>query len=168
MVFGVLIDVPTIVGGFLIMLYYRKKLTSILARVPLPSLVTCVLISIPLIILEEQIDCMPAWCGQVLIPPTLPFLLLEVFAVSLIALRVHATSPFRVVSVYSALGVFWELLFGGLVGAPLIIALIFAPYVWIGYGFVSLLPLSIVLLNRDNVMNSVAQTANPASASPSI
>lgn len=130
------------------MLFYRKRLTSVLARVPIPAPATCVLVSIPLIILEEQIDCMPSWCGRVLIPPTLPFLLLEVFAVSLMAVGVHAKSPVRVVSVYSVLGVFWELLFGGLVGAPLVIAAIFAPYVWIGYAFVSLLPLSIVLVRR--------------------
>lgn len=166
MVFGVLIDVPLIVGGFLIMLFYRRRLTTILGRVPLPALATCVLISIPLITLEEQIDCMPSWCGRVFIPPTLPFLLLEVFAVSLIAVRVHAKSPVRVVSVYSVLGVFWELLFGGLVGAPLIIAAIFAPYVWIGYAFVSLLPLSVVLVGKSAAIDAVVKPTGTTNSGP--
>ena len=166
MVFGVLIDVPIIVGGFLIMLFYRKQLTSILARIPLPALATCVLISIPLIILEEQIDCMQSWCGRVLIPPTLPFLLLEVFAVSLIAVRAHVKSPVRVVSVYSVLGVFWELLFGGLVGAPLVIVAIFAPYVWIGYAFVSLIPLSVVLVRKNTVMKSDGKPTGTTNSGP--
>jgi hypothetical protein len=150
MVFGILIDVPIIVGVFIVMMICRKELSSFLARIPLPVLATSILVSVPLIILEEQIDCMPAWCGQVLIPPTVPFLLIEVLVVSLIALRVHAKSPIRVASAYSIFGVFWELLFGGLVGAPLIIAVIFAPYVWVGYAFVSLLPLSILLTGRRN------------------
>ena len=168
MVFGVLIDVPIIVGGFLIMLFYRKRLTCILATIPLPALANCVLISIPLIILEEQIDCMPSWCGRVLIPPTLPFLLLEVSAVSLIAMRAHAKSPVRVVSVYSVLGVFWELLFGGLVGAPLIIAIIFAPYVWVGYAFVSLLPLSIVIVGRGIATESDVTPAGTTNSGPAM
>lgn len=166
MVFGILIDVPIIVGGFLIMLFYRGRLTSILAKIPLPALATCVLISIPLIILEEQIDCMPTWCGRVLIPPTLPFLLLEVFAVSLIAVRAHSKSPVRVASVYGVLGVLWELLFGGLVGAPLVIAAIFAPYVWVGYAFVSLLPLSIVLVAKTSAAKSDVERKGAKSVSP--
>ena len=149
------------------MLFYRKQLTSILARIPLPALATCALISLPLITLEEQIDCMPSWCGRVFIPPTLPFLLLEVLAVSLIAMRAHAKSPVRVVSVYSVLGVFWELLFGGLVGAPLVIAAIFAPYVWIGYAFVSLLPLSIVLVGKSAAMKSDIKMGGTTDSGPS-
>lgn len=105
MVFGFFIDVPIIVGGFLLMLFYRRQLTKALANVPIPVFVTGILLSVPLIILEEQIDCMRSWCGQVLIPPTLPFLFVEVIIVGLIALRIHAASAVRVVSVYSVFGV---------------------------------------------------------------
>lgn len=154
MVFGFFIDVPIIVGGFFLMLAYRRRLTRALVKIPIPAFVTAIVLSVPLITLEEQIDCMPAWCGQVLIPPTLPFLLVEVIIVGLVALRIHASSPVRVVSLYSVFGVFWEVFLGGLAGAPFVITLLFAPYVWIGYAFVSLLPISILLTRKSGVGSS--------------
>ena len=84
MVFGALIDVPLIVGGFLLMFRYRKRLALTILRVKLPPLALYLLLSVPLIIFEEQIDCMPAWCGMVAIPPTLPFLLIEMLALGAI------------------------------------------------------------------------------------
>lgn len=147
------------------MLFYRRKMASILLKVPLPALATSLVVSIPLIILEEQIDCMPAWCGQVLIPPTLPFLFVEVLTVALIALRFHSKNPIRVASVYSIFGVLWEVLFGGLVGAPILIALVFAPYVWIGYAFISLLPFSILLAKRNRGLSEPADSVGPQLAS---
>jgi hypothetical protein len=107
MVFGVLLDVPIMVGGYLFMAVYRRQLAAKLARVPLPLLATSVLLSVPLIIVEEQIDCMSQWCGQVLIPPTLPFLLLEVIVVCLIALRFQVRSAFRIGAAYNLFGVAW-------------------------------------------------------------
>ena len=162
MVFGFLIDVPIVVGGYFFMLVYRKQLVLRLAKVPLPLLATSLFLSVPLIIVEEQIDCMSSWCWKVLIPPTLPFLLVEVFVLSFIALCLHAKSGFRVVSAYSVFGVLWEALLGGLVGAPLLVTLIFAPYVWIGYGFVSLLPLSVLIEGKRVQTGHVpAITASP-------
>ena len=72
MVFGVLIDVPLIVGIFVLMLIYRRQLTNVVTRIKLPLFALSVLLSVPLIIFEEQINCMSAWCGQVILPPTLP------------------------------------------------------------------------------------------------
>jgi hypothetical protein len=45
-------------------------------------------------------------------------------------------------------GVFIEASTGGLLGAGLLIALIFVPYVWISYGFISLLPISVLIADR--------------------
>lgn len=148
MVFGIFIDVPIVVGGYFLMLRYRRQLTDRFAWAKIPSLALGVLLSIPLIILEEQINCMPAWCGTVLVPPTLTFLLIEVFALSLLSLGIHAKNAFHVVSLYSVFGVFFEATVGGLVGAGFLITLIFAPYVWISYGFISLLPISILIENQ--------------------
>ncbi len=145
MVFGILIDVPLIVGGFALMLDYRKRLTGLLMKIQIPTLGLYMLLSLPLIIFEEDIDCMPAWCGKVLIAPTLPFLLVEMFVLGLLALRLHAKSALRVTLGFSIFGVSWELLLGGLVGAPVVIAALLAPYVMVGYGFVSLLPLMVLL-----------------------
>lgn len=155
MVFGVFIDVPLIVGGFVLMLVYRKPLTQRLltAQGRMPSLGLYLLLSIPLIIFEEGIDCMPAWCGQVLIPPTLPFIMIEMLALGALSLRLHAKNPLRVTFLFSIFGVFWEIFLGGLKGAPLLIIAVLAPYVMVGYCFVSLLPLC-VLLEGKNVIRS--------------
>ncbi len=75
MVFGVFVDVPLLTLTFVAMFRFRKRLTSALVKVRVPPLAMYLVLSVPLIIFEEQIDCMPSWCGSVLIPPTLPFLL---------------------------------------------------------------------------------------------
>src|SRR3989441_3603836 len=53
------IDVPLIVGGFFIMFRFRKKLALTILRVKFPPLALYLVLSVPLIIFEEQIDCMP-------------------------------------------------------------------------------------------------------------
>jgi len=145
LVFGALIDVPLIVGGFLLMFRYRKRLALTILRVKLPPLALYLLLSVPLVIFEEQIDCMPAWCAMVAIPPTLPFLLVELLALGGIVLWRHAKNVLRVTLVYSIFGVLWEIFVGGLVGAPLIIIALLAPYVAVGYAFVSMLPLTVLI-----------------------
>ncbi len=146
--FGILIDVPTVVGGYFLMLRYRRLFASRLAGTKLPSLVVCLLLAVPLIILEEQINCMPSWCGTVLIPPTLTILLVEIFGLSVISLKMHAQNAFRVTAIYTVFGVFIEASTGGLLSAGPLIALIFSPYVWISYGFISLLPISVLIAGR--------------------
>ncbi len=167
MVFGILIDVPIVVGGYFLMLRYRRPLATILAVTKLPSLATCVLLAVPLIILEEQINCMPSWCGTVLIPPTLTILLIEIFGLSAISLKIHAQNPFRVTATYSVFVVFIEASTGGLLSAGPLIAAVFSPYVWISYGFISLLPISVLIVGRRKSnespgVSAVSQTPNGA------
>jgi hypothetical protein len=145
LVFGALIDVPLIVGGFLLMLRFRKKLALDILRVKLPPLALYMILSVPLIIFEEQIDCMPAWCGMVAIPPTLTFILVEMLVLGGIVLWRHAKNVLRVTLFFSIFGVLWEIFLGGLVGAPLIIIAIFAPYVGVSYAFISMLPLTVLV-----------------------
>ena len=162
MVFGVFIDVPLIVGGFLLMFRYRRQIANKVAKTNLHPFLLYMLISVPLIIFEEHIDCMPAWCGRVLIPPTLPFILVEIFVLGLLALRLHATNVRRVTLLFSIFGVFWEILVGGLVGAPLLIIAILAPYVGVGYAFISLLPLTILLEAKPRSTRSEAHDTSSA------
>lgn len=127
------------------MFRYRKQLARAILKVKLPPLALYLILSVPLIIFEEQIDCMPAWCGMVAIPPTLPFLFVELLVLGGIVLWRHAKDVLRITLVYSVFGVLWETFLGGLAGAPLIIIAIFAPYVAIGYAFVSMLPLEVLV-----------------------
>jgi len=164
MVFGILVDVPLLASVFVVLLVFRRRLTRVLTMTGLPLMLLYLLLCVPLIIFEEQIDCQAAWCGKVLIPPTLPFLFVEIFVLGGIALVVHARRTFRVTLAFSIYGVFFEILVGGLRNAPLIVAVVLAPYVALGYAFVSLLPLS-VLLEGGAVRPRAAGGERPAVAS---
>ncbi len=150
------------------MLNYRDQLSSRIERImgnQIPIFAIYLLISVPLIIFEEQINCMPAWCGQVLIPPTLPFILLEVLGLGLLSLKLHVKKSWHVAFAYSVFGIFWELFLGGLVGAPLLIAATLAPYVMVSYMFVSLLPLNLLLDKKDTPRAAgLESVGNPKSA----
>src|SRR5436853_3536516 len=88
---------------------------------------------------------MLAWCGAVTIPPTLPFILVEMLVLGGIVLWLHAKNVNRVTLFFSIFGVLWEIFLGGLVGAPLIIIALLAPYVGVGYAFISMLPLTVLI-----------------------
>lgn len=154
MVFGVFIDVPLLTIPFLLMFKFRKRLTSEISRLRLPLIALYVLLAIPLLIFEEQIDCMPTWCGTVVIPPTIPFLLLEMLVLGGLVLMLHEKNPLRVTLVFSVYGVLFDLSLSGLVGAPILIAAILAPYVGMGYAFVSMLPLSVLMKGKNQAANS--------------
>jgi len=143
--FGALIDVPIIVGGFVFMAVYRKRLSSAILGTKAPAVLLFGLTAVPLIIIEEDIDCMPAWCGRVIIPPTLPFLLFEVLVLggAVLLLKAHRLS--RIIAAFCVYGVGFELSVGGLAGAPLLVDLIIGPYVAVGYAFVSMLPIKVLL-----------------------
>jgi hypothetical protein len=170
LVFGPLIDVPLIVGGFLLMFRYRKRLALTILRVKLPPLALYLLLSIPLIIFEEQVDCMPGWCGNVAIPPTLPFLLIEILVLGGIVLWRHAKNALRVTLVYSIFGVLWEIFLGGLVGAPLVVIALLVPYAAVGYAFVSMLPLTVLIEGETTLESGKTNLPSPirddASTSP--
>jgi hypothetical protein len=105
MVFGIFIDVPLLVVPFALMIVWRKNILRQILRIQVPPLVLCILVSIPLIILEEQIDCMPAWCGKVVIPPSLPFLAIEITVLGGLVVWAHAKNLFRVTIGFAICGV---------------------------------------------------------------
>ena len=164
MVFGVFIDVPLLTIPFLLMFKFRKRLTIEVSKLRLPLIALYVLLALALLIFEEQIDCMPAWCGTVVIPPTIPFLLLEMLVLGGLVLVLHAENPLRVTLFFSIYGVLFELFLGGLVGAPVLIAVILAPWVAMGYAFVSMLPLSVLIEGKTRSQ----QSSSPAQPSTGI
>jgi hypothetical protein len=148
MVFGIFIDVPLLVVPFVLMIVWRKKILRQILRIQVPPLLLCILVSIPLIIFEEQIDCMPAWCGKVVIPPTLPFLAIEIAVLGGLVVWAHAKNLFRITIGFAIYGVSFELLLGGLVGAPLIVDILLGPWVALGYSFISMLPVAVLTEGR--------------------
>ena len=171
MVFGFFIDVPLLTISFAIIAVFRMKLAGALTANRLPHFLLFLLAAVPLIIFEEQIDCMPAWCGKVAVPPTLYFLELEVLVLGLLAVFLRARSAPRVALAFSVYGIFFELIVGGLRGLqPSLAALFLVPYVGIGYAFVSLLPLEVLLGRRAAVGGVMAppDVARPAEGTSAI
>ncbi|HME19727.1 MAG TPA: hypothetical protein VKF15_08340 [Nitrososphaerales archaeon] len=166
MVFGAVIDVPLIVGTFVIMLAFGRRLARALGRTRVPLILPYILISALLIVFEEDINCMPAWCGQVIIPPTLPFLMFEVMVLGLIATLLRTQSVPRLVLAYSVFGVAWEQTIGGLKGAPPLVDVIFIPYVALSYAFVSMLPLEVLLRSGRLPRSASAQQSVPSPEEP--
>ncbi len=157
MVFGLFIDVPLLTGTFLLLLLFRKRVAFAIARIALPTVVLSLLTSIPLIIFEEQIDCQPSWCGRVIIPPTLPFLLLEMLILEAIAIFLHARSVRNVTIIFSIYGIVFEILVGGLRGAPLLVTILLIPYVGLGYAYISMLPLTVLLEGRTTIASVLVE-----------
>ena len=124
---------------------FRRRISHEILKVKLPPLALYLILSVPLIIFEEQIDCMPAWCGAVLIPPTLPFLFVEMLILGGLVLWRNVKDVKRITLAFSIYGVLFEIFLGGLVGAPLLIIAIIGPYVMVGYAFVSMLPLTVLI-----------------------
>ena len=58
---------------------------------------------------------------------------------------IHAKNLARATLLFSAYGLSFELLVGGLAGAPLLIDAILAPYVMLGYAYISMLPLRVLI-----------------------
>ncbi|OLD09786.1 MAG: hypothetical protein AUI95_00145 [Crenarchaeota archaeon 13_1_40CM_3_52_4] len=109
--------------------------------------------AVPLLVFEEQIDCQPAWCGTVVIPPTIPFLLLGMLSLGGLVSFLHAKNPLRVTLIFSIYGVLFELFLGSC-RSPILMAAILAPYVAMGYAFVSMLPLSVLMQGKDRPQKS--------------
>ena len=130
---------------------FRGRISREILKVKLPPLVLYLILSVPLIILEEQIDCMPSWCGTVAIPPTLPFLFIEMLVLGGIVLWRHAKNALRITLVFSIYGVLFEIFLGGLVGSPLVIIALIGPYVAVGYAFISILPLTVLLKKEETL-----------------
>ncbi len=162
MVFGIFIDVPLIVGGFAIMFRFRKQLSREMLRLKIPSFALYLLTTVPLIIFEEDINCMTAWCGTVVIPPTFPFIFVEMLLLGVLVLKVRATNIVRITTIFSVFGLFWEIFLGGLVGASLLIIAIIGPYVAVSYAFISLLPLNVLL--KGKTVSDSAKTTTPSTA----
>ena len=137
-------------AAFVVMACFRKRIAEYLSKIPLPAWALYFLTAIPLIIVEEDINCMASWCGTVFIPPTLPYLLIELAIVYVIWRVMKKRNIVPLCIAYCVFGIVWEMTLGGLRGAslPLPFYAFFVLWVGISYAFVSLLPLTILETGR--------------------
>ncbi|MCL5775183.1 MAG: hypothetical protein M1333_03145 [Patescibacteria group bacterium] len=76
MAFGPVIDVPLMSAAFVLVIKWKDRVVDFVAKTRLPRILSALLVSVPLLIFEEHINCGAYWCTKVWVPPTLWFLLI--------------------------------------------------------------------------------------------
>lgn len=149
---GPLIDVPLMSGVFALIAVYCKRLVRLILKIPLPRLVLAILCAVPLIVFEEHINCGAYGCTNVILPPTLLFLLIEEFLFFMIVKACRTTKVILPTILYGVFGMFFEFIIGvdraGLhqlaAGNLLLFALLM---IWVGFSYVFVMFLPLAILN---------------------
>lgn len=155
MAFGPIIDVPILSVVFAFLVKWKDFLIRWVKKIHLPKILLALLVSIPLLIFEEHINCGAYGCTNVFIPPTIPFLLvLELILFGLIKLSRIKNIIWQTIFL-SFLGILFEFFLGVdhaelhqlALAQPLIFILL---TLWVGfsYTFAYFLPLAIININN--------------------
>lgn len=151
MALGPILDVPIMSGVFALQFKYGQRIVNFLVKSKLPKIVLAVLISVPLLSFEENINCGAFECKHTLWPPTLWFLIIEGFLFLLIIRKTRLKSVFKQTLVYAVYGMLFEFTIGepgpglrSLLGANPIVFILIMLWVAISYAFVIYLPLLII------------------------
>ena len=155
MAFGFWIDFLFIVLGVLLMAKFRIAISSFFFRLKLRSYWLFLLSSVPFIILEENINCMPEWCMPEhfgfanIIPPTTPILLIFIAALGLVVIHFKPKHMRWPLIGFCIWGIVFEIVFGFIRGNVLsfnLIELIFGlSWVAISYAFLVIVPLTLLI-----------------------
>lgn len=151
MAFGPVIDVPLLSAMFVATLYNRRKIARTIVKAKLPCWLLCPLSAMLLLIIEEHINCMPAWCLHVVVPPTIWILLGIVILFLLLIKLLRIRNVVIQTLLFSAFGIFMEL--GGGPISPFVKSLaaerpvfltLMAVWIGISYAFVIVIPLLVL------------------------
>tara|TARA_Y100000310_G_scaffold341966_1_gene443112 strand:+ start:2407 stop:2865 length:459 start_codon:yes stop_codon:yes gene_type:complete len=144
---GFFLDILILSLTFILIIKYREKIAKLFKKIPLSKFPVYLISSIPFMIFEENINCAPSGC--VLIPWTIPFLLLFVLVLGLIVRRLKPKSLKYPLIGFLIFGILWEVLIGGLrnqltiIGPALYSFMIF--WVALSYAYIVIVPLTILL-----------------------
>ena len=152
-------QVSLLVLIFMLVSTLRKRISLVLDKTRINTFVLYILSSFIFILMEEQINCQPAWCLKTVIPPTVPFLLAQTLVVYLVAellWRYKAMSSAEadnlvvllLAILYGVFGVLWEYFLGqagkALFAQGPISASFFVLYVMASYILIVLVPLTVL------------------------
>jgi len=134
-------------GTFLYMYTHRQTISTFFLSLPLPKVVIFILASLPFMLVEENINCLPSGCR--LVPLTIPFLIIYLLIVRLSVLKFKLTRINMILLIFSSIGVAWEMFLGAsstefLALPPLWITLIGA-WTWLSYAYFIIIPIEILL-----------------------
>jgi hypothetical protein len=135
---------------FILILIYRIPLAKFFMKLPLPNFLTYLIISLPFMLFEENINCLPSGCR--LIPPTIPFLFAFVLVLGIIIKFAKIKSFWWPTICFSIWGVFVEYTMGAssgqLASLGLIQNLFMAFWVALSYAYLVVVPIEILLLHK--------------------
>lgn len=146
---GFIPDVLIIAITFILMVKFNEKIVNLILKIKIPRFLLYILISIPLIILEENINWGAIGNNYNILPWTLIPLLLFLVIAGYFAKKFKAKNV--KVPMYSLVlfGILWELFFGGLRGQVFVLPLAFfifmVFFVGLSYAYISYIPLKVLL-----------------------
>jgi hypothetical protein len=140
-------DVPLLVLPLIAFIRFRKSITRTIRRVPLPRFALYLASSAPLIIFEENINCLPSECR--LIPSTLTFLLVFMLLLGLTVTILRMRSALRATVAFSIVGLLFELTLGASHNQltallPSVPGILIALWVMVSYAFFAFIPLAVL------------------------
>lgn len=149
--FSFLLDIGLVVVAFLGLYQFRAPLATWCLRVPLSRFWLALLVSVPIILFEETINCidygngrgcqMTWWINMVLFG--------EMAVLLFLAQKFKGVSNKVWLFLLATVGVLWELSFGGLMGlGPSFFLTFMIGYVMISYALLAVLPLEIIKIQK--------------------
>lgn len=133
--------------AFITLFRYRHTFMRFLLTFRYPMFLVYVVSALPLMIFEENINCLPTGCQ--LVPVTIPFLLLFIIVLYGIVRVFKVRSLSKVLIPACMMGVLWEALFGVAAtqfqALPLFQFLYIALWTWMSYAFFTLIPLQYLI-----------------------
>ncbi|MFH1586693.1 MAG: hypothetical protein ABID38_02460 [Candidatus Diapherotrites archaeon] len=144
---GFIPDVVILSITFILIVKFRKEISKLFMVLPLPKFLIYLISSLPFMLFEENINCLPTGCE--LIPWTIPFLLLFVLVLGLIIRHLKLKNMIFPLIGFTIFGILFEMIIGGLrdqlsvIGPMAYIFFIF----WVGlsYAYLVIVPLTILL-----------------------
>lgn len=138
-------------AGFFFLVRYRVLLADWLLQSRFPVLLVYLVSSLPFMLFEENINCLPSGCR--LIPVTIPFLISFLIVVYAIVKVTKIKSLWHIIVPACSIGLLWELTLGvsgsEFRALPLMQFVYIALWTWMSYAFFTIVPVQ-YLLRRQN------------------
>jgi len=161
---NILIRIPLLLIPFILIIRYRNSLIGWISKIKLPRILLALIVSIPLIIFEEHINCGAYGCTNVFLPPTLWFLLVMELGFFLLLKIIPIKNIIFQTVFLSTLGIIFELFIGAahaefqqLAFSQPATFFLLSLWVAVSYAFVLFLPL--LILKVQPIFNSRSSTS---------
>ncbi len=141
--------------GFFLLVRHRHILVEWLLHSHSSTLVVYLLCALPLMLFEENINCLPSGCH--LIPVTIPFLVIFLVLIYGIIRMTKVRALWYVLVPACSVGLLWELTWGvsGSVfrALPLPWFIYIALWTWMSYAFFTIVPVQYLLRRSNRLAN---------------